>query len=274
MTVVLALDKIIADDRCQPRATFDTALVEQYAEAMATGDAFPPVTVFFDGIDHFLADGFHRYRAAKSLGLAEMEADVVLGTLRDAILHSCSANAAHGWRRTNDDKRRAVLRLLNDIEWIKWSDSEIARRCNVSQPFVSRLRPEVITPNVISEPRIYTTKHGTVAVMRTGNIGTVPKLDRPVFDNTDAGSRWQDSAPPARTAQIDNVNRETGLANSVWEIIKAQKTLPGASDAADRFPGLLLHSLAVAEIRAAADWLSIFADGIEHRKEQVNVAAE
>jgi hypothetical protein len=36
---------------------------------------------------------------------------------RDAILFSVSANGTHGQRRTNEDKRRAVLCLLNDPEW-------------------------------------------------------------------------------------------------------------------------------------------------------------
>ena len=43
--------------------------------------------------------------------------------------------------RTYTDKMHAVLALLNDAEWVKWSDNEIARRCAVSQPFVSKIRP-------------------------------------------------------------------------------------------------------------------------------------
>jgi hypothetical protein len=30
--------------------------------------------------------------------------------------------------RTNDDKRRAVLKLLNDKEWPHWSDRVIAQQ--------------------------------------------------------------------------------------------------------------------------------------------------
>src|SRR4051794_27961438 len=44
-------------------------------------------------------------------------------------------------RRTNEDKRRAVLTLLNDPDWARWSDREIARQCAVTHPFVSSLRP-------------------------------------------------------------------------------------------------------------------------------------
>jgi hypothetical protein len=64
---------------------------------------------------------------------------------------------------------RAVLRLLEDAEWSAWSDSEIARRTNVSHTFVASLRPAV-TCNVSCE-KTYTTKHGTTATMNTANIG-------------------------------------------------------------------------------------------------------
>ena len=36
---------------------------------------------------------------------------------------------AHGLRRSNADKRRAVLTLLNNEEWAKWSAREIAKAC-------------------------------------------------------------------------------------------------------------------------------------------------
>lgn len=74
----------------------------------------------------------------------------------------------HGLPRSNDDKRRAVSRLLDDPEWSKWSDREIARRCYVNHHLVSRLRS--VTGSVPSE-RTYVTKHGTVATMNTTAIG-------------------------------------------------------------------------------------------------------
>jgi hypothetical protein len=59
---------------------------------------------------------------------------------RDALLYSISSSAAHGLPRTNADKQRAVRLLLADAEWGQWSDRAIARHCQVSQWFVSRLR--------------------------------------------------------------------------------------------------------------------------------------
>lgn len=282
----LDLDKIRADERCQPRTTFDTDLVAQYAEAMANGDTFPPVKVFFDGVDHFLADGFHRYHAAASLGLADIAADISEGTLRDAILYSCSANASHGWRRTNDDKRRAVRRLLNDPEWKRWSDREIARRCGVSDRFVNGLRPKLaqtVTANIRSEPeRTYTTKHGTTATMRTANIGARPApparpddTDRPVFDATPAaqGLPVQPQATSQGRENIESVNREA-WAPGIWEIARLYRGLPAASDAGQRFPSLLLHTLDTEELIAISAWFAAFSVEILNRKESADVPAK
>jgi hypothetical protein len=43
-------------------------------------------------------------------------------------------------RRTYADKRKAVMTLLDDFDWQRWSNSEIARHCGVSPTFVANLR--------------------------------------------------------------------------------------------------------------------------------------
>jgi len=143
----VALSALNIDGGTQPREVIDTRLAEEYALAMGTGAAFPPVVAFFDGSTYWLADGFHRHYAHKVLGRDTIECDVRQGTQRDAILFSVGANATHGLRRTNEDKRRAVTTLLKDPEWSGWSDREIARQCKVTHPFVSKLRPPVAVPS-------------------------------------------------------------------------------------------------------------------------------
>jgi len=70
-------------------------------------DALPPVTVVFDGAKHWLADGYHRWHAHNTLGLAAISADVRTGTAVDAVLISLAANAEHGKRREAGDYRKA-----------------------------------------------------------------------------------------------------------------------------------------------------------------------
>jgi hypothetical protein len=170
--------QIRTDGGTQPRAEINREAVQDYADNMTRGRRFPPVDVFYDGKDYWLADGFHRHAAhmAARGGDEVLAAEIHQGTQRDAVLFSVGANDDHGLRRSNEDKRRAVTRLLKDEEWGKWSDAEIGRRCKVSHPFVAKVRAELIesgtvTCNISSDERTYTTKHGTTATMNTAAIG-------------------------------------------------------------------------------------------------------
>lgn len=170
MHTALDITVIRTDGGTQPRAEVDLFVVDDYAEVMRNGGEFPPVTAFFDGETYWLADGYHRVAAAKKAGLTAIAADVKQGTRRDAVLFSVGANATHGLRRTNADKRRAVEALLRDEEWAQWSDNRIAQVCHVDHKTVARVRSDLSLGNFPSE-RIYTTKHGATATMRTGSIG-------------------------------------------------------------------------------------------------------
>ena len=161
----------------QPRVEMDEDLVADYAEEMENGAKFPPVIVFFDGKKYWLADGYHRYMAAGVLGKTEIETVVHEGSKRDAILHSVGANATHGQRRSNADKRRAVMAMLEDPEWVQWSDHEIARQCAVNQSTVSRIRSSLMQSDSEPQQRTYTTKHGTTAKMNTSKIGRKKKVE-------------------------------------------------------------------------------------------------
>jgi hypothetical protein len=167
--VDLQIAAIRRDGGTQARAGLNEETVEDYMQAVDNQAHFPPVVVYHDGKDYWLADGFHRVEAYQRTGRMNISADMRQGTRRDAILHAAGANAAHGLRRTNADKRRAVETLLRDEEWSKWSDREIARMCAVSQPLVSQIR-KTLTDNIISE-KTYTTKHGTTTTMDTSNVG-------------------------------------------------------------------------------------------------------
>jgi len=144
-TKTIKLSDIVIDAGTQQREKINDDVVAEYSEAMKCGFKFPPITTFFNGAQYFLVDGFHRYWASKLLEISDVESDIHEGTKREAILYSAGVNGTHGIRPTNADKRKAVLILLNDDEWVKWSDNQIAKHCKVTQPFVSKIRKEVIT---------------------------------------------------------------------------------------------------------------------------------
>ena len=133
---------ITQDPRLQPRAALDMDTVEEYATRYAEGMDMVEITLFFDGEYYWLGDGFHRVAGAEKAGLDTIPADVREGTFRDALLFAAGANAAHGLRRTNADKRRAVEMLIGDAECAGWSDREIARHCQVGHPLVAEIRAE------------------------------------------------------------------------------------------------------------------------------------
>jgi hypothetical protein len=148
------LNKIRIDGETQARIEINYDVVKGYAEKMREGIIFPPVLTYFDGANYWLADGFHRYHGHKSNASKDIEVDVKEGTQRDAQLYSFGANDDHGLPRTIHDKRRAVLRMLDDFEWGEFSDREIARICKVSHPFVAKLREglkEVASPKKVED---------------------------------------------------------------------------------------------------------------------------
>ena len=140
MNKVMNIGALVLDAKLQSRIEIDETTVSEYAESIKSGDEFPPVLVYFDGINYYLTDGYHRYHAHKRAEKVSILCDVVNGTFRDAILHATGVNSKHGMRRTHADKRKAVMTLLDDFEWSMWSNAEVARQCGVSPTFVANLR--------------------------------------------------------------------------------------------------------------------------------------
>jgi hypothetical protein len=148
-------------------------IIADYIEPTRRGE-MPPVVVHYDGEKHWLARGFLRLEAAKRAGCKTIKAIVKPGTRRDAILEAAGANATHGLRRTIADKWRAVSLLLKDPEWARWNDSEIARRCHVSNHLVAEVRVHLGTlqdnPSGDQDCRTVN-RNGTTYPMDTSNIG-------------------------------------------------------------------------------------------------------
>lgn len=169
----LQINTITVTGGTQARTEINQSIVSEYAEALKAGAVFPPVVVFKDGVSMWLADGFHRFHAHLTAGLSEIECDVRIGTQRQAILFSLSANASHGLRRTNEDKRKAVMTLLNDSEWSAWSDREISRQCGVAASFVGDLRKFIcsLTTDTDQKETRIVERNGKTYEQNTANIG-------------------------------------------------------------------------------------------------------
>lgn len=140
----LADIRIEPDLQCRANGASKT-VVQEYADVIREhgADRFPAVVVFKDSkAVHWLADGFTRCAALASIdSTASIKVEIREGSRKDALAYSASANASHGLRRTNADKRRAVDLLI--AAFPKWSNRRIAQACGVGHQLVGNVRPEV-----------------------------------------------------------------------------------------------------------------------------------
>jgi len=180
----IELESIQTNGGTQMRAGLNAETVGEYMQTLRDSDQawpFPPVTVYYDGENYWLGDGFHRVAAARQTGrTGSIPAEIRAGTRRDAVLYAAGANANHGLRRTNADKRQAVETLLRDEEWAKWSDSEIARRCAVDHKTVSNVRSILgISQDAPTERTV--TRGSQTYTQNTANIGSNQPAYAPIW---------------------------------------------------------------------------------------------
>ncbi len=237
--VSLPISDIRTDGGTQPRAVLDFHAVDDYSDDMAAGAKFPPVTIFYDGQSYWLADGFHRIRAAYAADCESIECDVRQGTLEDAQWYSFSANSSNGLRRTNDDKQRAVKAALAHQRAEGLSDNEIARHCGVSVPTVAAWREKLgLSIKTLKIGARTVTRNGKTYSQNTSKIGRSPRKRKPLppemapkAQSTPAEATADPDMPihevpappaPTRTTRAQRIDR---LARSTLSFIEATKHL-------------------------------------------------
>ncbi len=278
----IPVERIRTDGGTQIRTSTYFDKIAEYAEAMINGVTFPPPTVFFDGENYWLADGFHRLAAHKAVGDAVGATalwalcEVVEGSQRAAILCACGANAEHGIQRTDDDKRAAVKTVLEnplvafDEDGNPWSDREIGRICNVDHKVASRLRPKVTGAQPQSSKRAYThNKSGKTTVMNTSGINKDRGGDK------EQASKGEDQATTAKTeAKADpppfkQSTEWDHLYTLLKQVDEAVKALPAPDVAATNFPISLAHALPLQRVIEVKKWWLDFARFWEARDPEI-----
>ena len=153
------------------RAIMSKEVIADYAEQMRRGMTFPPLTVFFDGTDYWLADGFHRFHAwLIARGRRPIAVEVIVGSHADALWHGIGANKTHGLRRTSADKARAVKAALRHPNGAEKSDRQIGEHVGVCSGTVHKYRLELEAASAI--PR------STVRLGRDGRMINTAKIGR------------------------------------------------------------------------------------------------
>ena len=153
-------------DELQTRAALSEETVSDYKDAMDAGRSeFPPIVVFKDNLRKrlYLADGFHRVEAMLRRGDKRVKADVRIGTYADALKFALGANANHGLRRTNADKRHAVEMAWTHRRelWPRTDNADpsaavLADACGISvataNRFIAEIRPAPTKPAAPARP--------------------------------------------------------------------------------------------------------------------------
>jgi len=139
-TEIVNLDRIVLDAGTQMREQVNEAVIADYVEAL---DVLPPITVMRVGKSRLvLVDGFHRFYAHKRAGRDSIEIEIVEGsTIAEAQFAAARSNARHGLRRSNADKRLAVVAVLGLKPTM--SDREIAAHVCVSHTTVANVRRDL-----------------------------------------------------------------------------------------------------------------------------------
>jgi hypothetical protein len=209
----LLLSLVRLDGGTQSRIAMNEETIEEYFEVYKeVPDKMRPIVVFLDTDKRYwLADGFHRIYAAQRASLTRVNAEIHKGSLRDAILYSLKANALHGLKRTNLDKRRAVEILLRDPEWGVRTDRWIGEAGGVSHNFVNRIRDDL-------------RELGELAQMPMGLVGKDGRL-------------WKDLESPAEdmdtATKRDSISRQPSLGSS-GESVQMRESSAHESDGGEK----------------------------------------
>lgn len=111
------VEKIIRDERIQPREALIPSLVERYKNAMETGSQFPPITLArIDGKEKLhLICGWHRYEAATlKLGMDHVQAIIINAPFNEARWIAASDNLENGHAYTQrGDNKRVFLAFMH-----------------------------------------------------------------------------------------------------------------------------------------------------------------
>lgn len=253
------------DGGTQSRVGIDESVVAHYAELIQSGVILPPVTVFHDGADHWLADGFHRFHAHRRAEKASIEVDLRTGTLREAILHSFGANKGHGLQPSNADKRKIVTAMLSDAEWSQWSDNKIAKECGFSASFVGDMRRSIFS-RTKDAPAIRTVERaGKAYQQNTSSIGKSKATDsaKAAIDRT---VKPQPPVDPALVAKLEDTQQAVAILSEDNDRL-SDRLAVAAMDATEEERAAAAET--IGELRAKVRTLEIELDAVKSSRDSL-----
>jgi hypothetical protein len=139
----LAINVIRLDGETYHREGINYSTVREYAHKMMSGTLFPPINVFFDGDNYWLADGLHRIEATILTGKSIINTFITQGGYRDATFFGISYEDPKGLPHNQKDLVKCLKIVFSDQAWSKMNNQEIAIHCRTNKFFVNYLRKEL-----------------------------------------------------------------------------------------------------------------------------------
>jgi hypothetical protein len=141
---LVPVDRIKRNPQLMMRVELSQPTIVAYTSALESGATFPPIECTEVDGELLLTNGFHRLAAHQNAGRAEIQAIITEGDMDDALLAAACSDNYEGLKRTNADKRKAVLALLANKQWSEMSNREIARAANVDKNTVAKYRGQLV----------------------------------------------------------------------------------------------------------------------------------
>jgi len=208
----IKLTQIRTDGGTQARVSLNQDTVNEYAQQMQDGAIFPPIVVFSDGSDNWLADGFHRYFASRQVGSLEIDAEIHEGTVDDATLYAFGATARRGMTFTKEDYKHIVTRMMQHPTWSTWSTRKIAEHIGCSAMTISRVKSSLEeAPKTVAY-----TRNGKEKTMDISSIGKAPRAPKKA-----------DPTPP-EDPPIEEINQSEELIDTINKLSEENERLKDA----------------------------------------------
>lgn len=145
----LALSSIVRDPSLQTRERLDEEWIAELSDLYRGNHEIAAIEVVFDGARYLLTDGWHRIEAQfrawgadAVIAVEIIDASTTDDPLSIAKTRAAMGNREGGLRRTDGDKRKAVILLRSTPAGRKMTHDEISKRVGVSRPWVTRLLSE------------------------------------------------------------------------------------------------------------------------------------
>ena len=241
----LPITLITAGEETQMRYATRAETVDQYAKLFESGDAWPfdaKLVVFKDNDDNYwLADGFHRLRASEQAGRESVHCVIYEGELSEAQDYALAANAKHGLRRTNEDKRKAVEVALSMERWVSKSDRAIAEHIGVDHKTVGKIRQKVVSTGELPQLDVEPT-------------GELPQLESTDTEKTDVregrdGKKRKVKTPPTMMATAPPAESKPHSSDSeLPEVVQEVRAVLRSHFNEDELPIEEVHCKAIAVV--------------------------